>query len=108
MAAKKEIAPGSQVRVEIVKAPTSEGARKTLIRVLAKDPGVRKAKSRDKLARSRSMRVKRRGGRPWEHRPAMRSPVETTVGTSGTIKATADVLRDLDSVSRFVKVTATE
>src|SRR5438876_9457187 len=104
MAAKKDITPGSQVRVEIIKAPTNEGARKTLIRVLAKDPEVQKVKHRDKVARSRSVRVKRRGGRPWEHRPGMRQPVEPVVGHSGTVKATADVLRDLGSVERFVKV----
>jgi hypothetical protein len=106
MAAKKEIGLGSQVRVEIVKTPTSAAARKTLVRVLAKDPEVSRVKSRDKLARSRSVRVKQRGGRPWEHRPAMRVPVDARVGAAGTVKATADVLRDLESVSRFVKVTA--
>lgn len=104
---RQEIAPGTEVRVEIIKAPSNEAARKTLLRVLAKDPQVVKEKKRDKLARSRSVRVKRRGGRPWEHRPAMRQPVETEVGHTGTVKATADILRDLQSVSRFVKVTAT-
>jgi len=105
-AALDNIAPGSQVRVEIVKTPTNAAAVKTLVRVLAKDPAIAKQKKKDKLFRHRSESVKRRGGRPWEHRPQMRQPVDGKVGESGTVKATADVIRALRSVDRFVKVSA--
>lgn len=100
-----EITPGTQVRVEIVKTPTSDAAEKTLIRLLAKDAGVAKTKKKDKLFHARSVRVKGRGGRPWEHRTKMRQPVDPKVGATGTLRASVDVLRDLASVSRFVKVT---
>jgi hypothetical protein len=99
-----KIAVGSNVRVEIVKRPTNEAAVKTLRRVLAKDPAIAKQKKKDKVFRNRSESVKRRGGRPWEHRPTMRQPVQAAVGESGTVKATADVLHALRSVGRFVKV----
>lgn len=108
MAAKKqeEINPGTQVRVEIIKAPTNEAAEKTLVRLLAKDPVIAKTKKKDKLFHARSVRTKGRGGRPWEHRTKMRQPVETKVGVAGTLRASVDVLKDLASVSRFVKVTS--
>ena len=101
-----EFTPGAQVRVEVVKRPTSEAAIKTLRRVLAKDPVIASKKKKDKLFRRRSETVKRRGGRPWEHRATMRQPVEVVPGESGTVKATADVISALRSVGRFVKVSA--
>ena len=109
MATKKEnIAPGAQVRVEVVKRPTNAAALKTLRRVLVKDATAADAKKKDKLFRRRSESVKRRGGRPWEHRPTMRHPFNGLIGESGTLKATASVLHDLASISRFVKVTVSK
>ena len=105
-AALENITPGAEVRVEVVKTPTSQAALKTLRRVLAKDPQIARQKKKDKLFRRRSESVKRRGGRPWEHRPTMRQPVEVRPGESGTVKATADVISALRSVDRFVKVSA--
>ncbi len=102
----KSIKPGSWVKVEIVKKPSSAAAGKTLIRLLAKDPGVAATKKKDKVFRARSRVPKDRGGRRWWHSVSMRQPVTPTVGVSGKLRATADVLQDLASVSRFVKVTA--
>ena len=100
------IKPGSQVRVEIVKLPSNAAARKTLVRLLAKDDKTAAEQKKNKIFHARSLRVKGRGGRPWEHHTKMRRPVTGVVGEAGTFKATLDVIRDLGSVSRFVKVSA--
>ena len=102
----QDVSMGSQARVEIIKTPSNAAALKTVRRILAKDERIAANKRRAKESRAGSMRVKQRGGRPWEHRPKMKHAVDGVVGEAGTVKVTQDVLNDLKSVSRFVKVTA--
>lgn len=99
-----DIAPGTKIRVEITATPRSEAARKTLTRVCSKDPrAVRQGRWRKQ--HRPSLRKSRRGGRMWEHRMKSRVPVQLTPGSSYTLHGSADVLRDLQSVSRWVAVT---
>lgn len=98
------IDPGSRVTVKIVKQPTNTAAIKTLQRVLNKDAAVAQENRRQEKVRKAGFRVKVRGGRPWEVRVVKQHAVEGKIGESGTITATADVLRDLNSVHRFIEV----
>ena len=98
-----EIAPGSTIRVEITAAPKTVAAGKTLARLFAKDPVVARQKRWRKHHRP-SLQTWRRGGRPWEHRMRSRLPIELKPGATCTIRATTDVIRDLASVARWVKL----
>lgn len=102
----QNITPGSQITVKVVKQPTNLAATKTLVRVLSKDPAV-KAEN-DRLARVRVSKETHspRGGRwrVWESRHPKVHPVKGRIGDSGTLVASLDVIRDLQSVSRFVEV----
>lgn len=99
-----DIAPGGNVAIEIVRSPLKAAARKTLIRVCRKDPVVAKRERRWREKRP-SLRTWRRGGRPWEHRMKTVSSIELKPGEKYSVAATVDVLRDLASVERWVKVT---
>ena len=99
------IAPGKTVTVKIVSPPTNEAARKTLIRICRKDPLIAKHDRRQHDKRP-SFQTWRRGGRPWEHRMKTVSNVKLVAGQTYSVFGTVDVLRDLESVKRFVKLSA--
>jgi len=101
-----DIAAGSTVNIKIVKTPSSESARKTLVRLLSKDDEVRTENRRLERVRAKNISYHQRGGRPWAVRPPKQRPVKGEVGESGTILASPDVLRDLKGVERFVDVSA--
>jgi hypothetical protein len=99
-----EITPGSRVHVQIVKRPTNEAAIKTIRRVLAKDPDIKREHKRLSDVRAANLRFKQRGGRPWGIRVSKRHPVKGQPGEEGTVLATLDVIRDLASCQRFLKI----
>jgi hypothetical protein len=99
-----EIVPGSQVNVEMIRVPTTRAAAKTLTRLFRKDPAaVRDA--RHQHAKRPSWQEWRRGNATWHHQMRTRPPVRLAVGRTCRLRATVDVIRDLRSVERFVKVT---
>ena len=93
--------PGGKVRVTITKSITRDAAAKTLERlfmtdaVAARPVTIRSANFKDK--------PKRRGGRIWTKRPN-KLHIDLAKGTTATIKATPQHVRDLTSVSEFVEV----
>ncbi len=98
------VKPGDTVRVSIVKPPTNAAARKTLVRLLSKDPDVRRENQRHRAVRDSNYAPKRRGGRLYGGRLTKQHPLDGRVGETGTIRATVDALRDLRSVQRFVQL----
>ncbi|MCC6580287.1 MAG: hypothetical protein IT440_07575, partial [Phycisphaeraceae bacterium] len=78
-----------------------ESARKTVQRLFLKDSAIA-----DPLdARSKNFKAlpKRRGGVIWTKRPNKIHP-NLVPGTTATIEATPQVLRDLNSVAAYVQV----
>jgi hypothetical protein len=99
-----EIAPGQNISIEITAEPASAAACKTLTRLCARDPAVSKAR-RWRKAHRPSWESWRRGGKMWHHQMKSALPVAVRPGARYTVRATLDVLRDLESVQRFVRVT---
>jgi len=93
--------PGESVRVTIQKTVTRPSARKTLERLFMSDPAHRKPLE----ARARNFidKPKRRGGRIYT-KYAQKAHLKLAKGDSAVIKATAQHLRDLGSVTAFVTV----
>jgi hypothetical protein len=101
-----DITPGSKVTIKIIKQPTAVAASKTLVRVLCKDPIVHAENQRQRKVRKTNYSPARRGGRLYGGRVVKQHAVTGKLGEAGTIIATADVIRDLTSVARFIEVTA--
>jgi hypothetical protein len=99
-----DVKAGGTVRVTISKKVNRAGARKTLERLFMSD----KKLAGPIEARSANFKPlpKRRGGRIWTKRPNKVHPA-LEKGTSATIKATPQHLRDLKSVEDFVDVKKT-
>lgn len=96
-----DVKPGQTVRVTINKTINRESARKTLERLFMLDKAVTKPIER----RSRNFKPlpKRRGGVIWTKRPNKVHP-DLARGAAATIKATPQLIRDLNSVESFVEV----
>lgn len=98
------IAPGTKVTVKVTKDPTNDAAQKTLRRILSKDAAAKKENDRHAKVRKAGFSSHQRGGRPWEVRVPKQHARDGKTGETSTLLATADVLRDLKSVARFVEV----
>ena len=96
-----DIQPGGNVRVTIQKTITRDGARKTLERLFMKDKSVA-APIESRAANFKEL-PKRRGGCIWTKRPN-KVHLDLVKGTSATVKATPQHIRDLQSVAEFVEV----
>jgi hypothetical protein len=98
-----DVKTGQTVRVTISKHISRAAARKTIERVFLLDKAVRKPIER----RSRNFKElpKRRGGQIWTKRPNKVHPT-LIPGAAATIKATPQLIRDLNSVESFVQVKA--
>lgn len=94
---------GTVLSVKVAKAVKREAAVKTLERLFMKD----KAVAGPIEARSSNFipLPKRRGGRIWTKRPNKIFP-QIVVGSAATLKATPQVVKDLNSVADFVEVAA--
>lgn len=99
-----DIAPGSTVKIEITQAPRREAARKTLHRVCLKDAEVARHARHQKHHRP-SWQDWIRGGKFWHHQMKTKPPAKLEPGRSYTVRATLDVIRDLESVEDCIKVT---
>ena len=100
-----DIAPGAAISIEIIATPRRAAARKTLARVCGKDPAV--------ATRNRARKTKRpswqewiRGGKFWHHQMKTKPGAGLTLGSKYTVRASVDVMRDLESVKEFVRVAA--
>lgn len=100
-----DIPAGATVAIEIVKVPRTAAARKTLDRVCRSDPAIRRRIRAFKRKRP-SLQSWRRGGRFWRHRMRSKSPVVLEPGRVYTVKTTVPLLRDLQSIQRWIRLSA--
>jgi NAD-dependent oxidoreductase involved in siderophore biosynthesis len=100
----ENITPGQKVQVTVAKQPTNQAAKKTLARLLAKDPQVAAELQRRSEVRQSKKHVRTRAGRPWFVRPVKKPAVVGDQGESGTFVARYQELKDLKSVQRFIEV----
>lgn len=100
-----DIAPGANVAIEIIARPRGDAASKTLNRICGKDPEV--ARKHRWMKRNRpSWQDWIRGGKYWHHQMKSRPAAKVDFGCVFNVRATVDVIRDLESVAKCVKVTA--
>ncbi len=100
-----DLTPGQTISVEITSPPRAEAARKTLVRLFRRDPAAARQHRQQKRHRP-SWQTWRRGGRMWHHQMKSQPPFALTAGRKLSIVATVDVIRDLESVGRYVRVSA--
>jgi len=102
----EDIKLGQKVHITVAKQPTNAAAKKTIARVLAKDPAIAREKQRREDVRREHKHFRTRAGRPWMVRPAKKPVVQGDRGDAGTVTVRYQELLDLKSVARFVEVKA--
>jgi hypothetical protein len=100
-----DAAPGKSISIEITARPRRAAAQKTLLRLCGKDPVVAKPHRRQKGSRP-SWQEWIRGGKYWHHQMKSKPAATIEPGRVFTVRASVDVMRDLESVKDCVKVTA--
>lgn len=98
-----DVAYGSMVSLQVKQVPRSSGGRQTLTRLLARDPDVARAQRQRKHARP-SWETWRRGGKMWHHQMKSKPPVRLEPGATYKVRATVDLMRDLESVKQYVEI----
>ncbi len=99
-----DIQPGSKIKVTLEQAPTNEAASKTLARIFRSNTEGRRARKVRKAMRSSQFDGRKRGGRIWMVMPKAPRLCQPEKGTTCELTATTSLIRDLNSVARFVKV----
>lgn len=99
-----DIEPGTTIALEITALPRRAASVKTLRRLCAKDPDVARVHRKMKADRP-SWTEWIRGGHMWHHQMKSQPAAKLEPGRVFTIRATLDVLRDLETVKSCIKVT---
>jgi hypothetical protein len=100
-----QVEVGSRIRIEVIQAPRSTASRKTLLRLMLKDPALHKRHQVNRRHRRAAIKVRSHAGRPWRVIPKKALPVRGEPGESATILASADVVVDLRRLGPYVKIT---
>ncbi len=95
-----DIQPGSNVTITVKSPIKAEAAQKTLARIFMKDKAIRDTR----LTTPKKVTPTRRAGRIWNLRPQGTCNRPPAVGDSAKVLATVDIIRDIQSVARYVDV----
>jgi hypothetical protein len=92
--------PGKNVTVTVTASVITPRAQKTLARLFLKDP----ARPDKRNHPRKPYTEKRRGGRWWSNYKTGTVAMPPSKGQSAKLTATVDVIRDLQSVAKYVSV----
>jgi len=97
------LTPGRVVKITVIKNPASDKAAKTLSRIFAKDLANKRLERRRHRILGQTAEDRRRGGRLWTVKSHAPRFVQPQAGDTCSVRATVDVIHDLNSVARFVE-----
>lgn len=98
--------PGQMIRCTVLKLPRAAGAKKTIERLMRRDPAVVKGLRRSQKLRARSTVVYNRGNRDWVQRQSCGKIVRVVRGNSWQCPFDLSMTPDIQSVAAFLKVEA--
>jgi len=100
----QQIASGQQIRLTVESQPRSEGARKTIERLMRRDPANVKGLRRAQEIRRERTNSYIRGNRVFHARPKAARIVRAQPGRTWEMALTADIRPDLASVGEYLKI----
>lgn len=99
-----ELKAGQNIRCTIVKAPRTDDATQTILRLMRKDPKTARSLRRSQMLRRRNMIVYNRGNRDWYKRATCGKIAHVREGATWTFAYTLDHGRDMKGVEQYLKV----
>ncbi len=98
--------PGQTITCTVNAEPRAKGARDTILRLMRRDPAIRRGLKRAQELRRRRMHAYIRGGRLWYSREKAAVIAQVRSGNAWTMVYTPDIAPDLRSVGKYVSVQA--
>lgn len=98
------LAAGDTLSCTIERVPSNKGARDTIVRLMRRDPDIKRALTRAQTLRRRRMHSYIRGNRLWYSREKSARVARCEQGASFTMPFTHDIAPDLRSVERYLKL----
>jgi hypothetical protein len=98
--------PGQTIRCTVLKLPRAAADRKTIERLMRRDPAVTRGLRRSHKLRARTTVTYNRGNRDWVQRQKVGKIVRLVKGNSWTCTFDLGVAPDFKAVSDFLKVEA--
>jgi hypothetical protein len=102
----ENIKPGQKITCTLVKAPKAEASRKTILRLMRRDPDVVRGLRKSQNVRRRTTVVYNRGNRDWVQRQTCGKIVRLTPGHSWSFFFDPAITGDLKSVGDYLKISA--
>ncbi|MEM0983066.1 MAG: hypothetical protein AAGI17_03845 [Planctomycetota bacterium] len=99
-----QIAPGQKIRLTVESQPRSEGARKTIERLMRRDPANAKGLRRAQDIRRDRTNSYIRGNRIFHARPKAARVVRALPGRSWEMPMNAAITPDLASVAEYLTI----
>lgn len=98
--------PGETITCTVMAEPRAEGAKKTIARLMRRDPSNTKSLRRAQHLRGRRLNRYIRGNRWWVAREKAARVVMVRAGETWSMPFTPELAADLNSVSRFIECKA--
>lgn len=98
--------PGQTIRCTVLKLPRAAADKKTIERLMRRDPAVTRGLKNSHHKRQRSTVTYNRGNRDWVQRQKVGKIVRLETGKSWTCTFDLSVAPDFKAVSKFLKVEA--
>lgn len=96
--------PGQIIKCTLTSAPRASGNKTTLQRLMRLDPASVKSLRRAYRLRAQRMTTYNRGNRDWVKRETCAKIVTVGKGQSWTMPYSVNLLPDLKSIEKFIKV----
>ena len=96
--------PGQQVRCTLVKIPRALAPRKTVERLMWRDPETAKGLRKSQKLRRRNTVVYNRGNRDWVSREKCAKVVHTAVGQTWSMRYRLDLAHDLKNLADCLSI----
>lgn len=98
------LSAGDNITVTIDKVPNNKGARDTIVRLMRRDPDIKRGLARAQRMRRQRMHSYIRGGRRWYSREKAAQIAVCEQGRQWTMPFTFDIAPDLRSVESYLSV----
>ena len=98
------IKTGDNIRVTVLKPPASLGGRRTVLRLMRRDPAVARRLRAGQKRRGQTLNVYIRGNRKWVARERCGSGDRVYHNTQFTMAYTPDLAGEFRSVEQYLKI----
>lgn len=102
----KTLTPGQKISCTLTSVPRAEGARKTIARLMRRDPVASKGLRRAQRVRRQTTIVYNRGNRDWVKRQTCAKIVQALPGQSAVIPFNVSLVPDMKAVQQYLKIEA--